>query len=278
MSPNERRFGSRVGRMMTPEEYEAAWRARQNWVSPWKLVRENRLEEALEIFKKDRGETPPYKPGLGQVLMCAGQYELAADLFGEAIETPQKGFQIRSETDYAFLGTARWCLQDYPSAFRHWRGGINAPYAIGGICTQTPLLLFAGSVLRPDYHNRTEAEEILRTKLSDPRAGERTEHWPASLGKLVLGTIPKGAMAAWWVRTTPLYEVVMEHHRQWLTEFYDAVLALSCSKVTLQDFRASMRRLTEPSRFSDWELNQWELLMRSPEFYLAQFEGSQTGE
>jgi tetratricopeptide (TPR) repeat protein len=277
MSSGDKRFGSRVGRMVTPEEYEAAWRARQNFVSPWKLVRENRLEEALEIFKKDRGETPPYKPGLGQVLMCAGQYEHAARHFAESIGISKK-LSTRSETDYAFLGAACWCLHDHSSALRHWRGGINEPYAIGGICTQTPLLLFAGSVLHPDYYNRADAEEILRAKLSSARAGERTEHWPASLGKFVLGGIPKEVMAAWWVRTTPLYEVVMERQRQWLTEFYEALLDLGCCKSTLQEFRLSMRRCTNQPAFADWELDQWEILMKMPEFYIARFEASQASE
>lgn len=262
---------------MTPEDYEAAWRARQNWVSPWKLVRESRIEEAIEIFNKDRGETPPYKPRLGQVLMYTGQYELAAHQFEELIGIPKK-LPMRSEDDYAFLGAARWCLHDYSSAFRHWRSGISAPYASAAICIRTPLLLFAGSILHPEHYARAEAEEILRTKLSSSRGRARMEHWPACLGKLVLGTIPKEAMAAWWVRTTSLYEVVMERHRQWLTDFYDAVLGLGWCKFTRQDFRVSMRRCSEQSCFSDWELNQWELLMRSPEFYIARFEGSQTGD
>ena len=277
MTPNEQRFGGRVSRMLTPEEHEAAWRARQNSVSPWKLVRENRIEEALETFKKDCGETPPYKPGLGQVLMYTGQYELAADLFAESIGIPEE-LPMRSETSYSFLGAARWCLHDVSSAFRHWSGGINAPYATGGICTQTPLLLLAGSILRPEHYNRAEAEEILRKNVTDPRAGKRTEHWPASLCKFVLGELPKEAMAAWSVRTTSLYEVVVERHRQWLIEFYDAVLDLAHFKSTLSDFRVMMRQSTEQSCLSDWELNQWELLMRHPEFYIARFEGNQTGE
>jgi len=68
-------------------------------------------------------------------------------------------------------------------------------------------------------------------------------------------------MAAWWVRTTPLYEVVLERHRQWLTDFYKAVLDLGSCKFTLREFLASMRQYTEQSGFSDWELNQWELLI-----------------
>lgn len=139
-------------------------------------------------------------------------------------------------------------------------------------------MLFAGSFLHPEFYARSEAEEILRAKLSSTRGKARMEHWPACLGKLALGTIPKEAMAAWWVRTTPLYEAVQEHHRQWITEFYDAVLDLGCRKFTLQDFRASMRKRTQQSRFSDWDLDQWEGLMRTPEFYIARFEGSLAGD
>lgn len=273
MAPKGREFGSRVSRMLRPEDYEAIWRARQNRVSPWKLVRENRIEEALEAFRENRGDTPPYKPGLGQVLMCAGQYELAANQFAESIGVP-KELPVRSETDYAFLGAARWCLQDYSSAFKDWRGGIDAPYAAGGLCTQTPLLLLAGSILRPEHYSRADAEEILRKKMADPRAGERTEHWPASLCKFVLGAIPKEAMAAWWIRTTSLYEVVTERHRLWRTEFYEAVLDLGQGRLTTRDFRLLMKKRTQQSSFTDWELDQWEYLMRAPEFYVARFEGA----
>ena len=273
MAQDEQQLGSRARRLLTPEDYEAAWYARQNWVSPWKLVRENRIEDALESFRKNRGDTPPYKPGLGQVLMCTGQYELAVHHFAESIGMP-KELPMRSETDYAFLGAARWCLHDYSSAFKDWHRGINAPYATGGLCSETPLLLLAGSILRPEHYNRAEAEETLRKKMADPRAGERTEHWPASLCKFVLGTIPKEAMAAWWIRTTSLYEVVMERHRLWRTEFYAAVLDLGYGRLTTRDFRLSMKERTQQSSFTDWELDQWEYLMRAPEFYIARFEAT----
>jgi len=85
-------------------------------------------------------------------------------------------------------------------------------------------------------------------------------------------------MAAWWVRTTPLYEVVTQRHRQWIAAFYEEVLDLGRCKFTLRDFRVSMRQRTDQSSFTDWELDQWELLMGKPEFYIARFEGSQESE
>jgi len=66
---------------------------------------------------------------------------------------------MRSETEYAFLGVAHWCLHEYSSAFNHWRDGINAPYATGGICTQTPLLMLAGSILYPEHYGRAEVKK-----------------------------------------------------------------------------------------------------------------------
>ena len=150
---------------------------------------------------------------------------------------------------------------------------MNAPYATSGICIETPLLLIAGSILRPEHTSSADAEETLRKKMADPRAGERIEHWPASLCKFVLGGIPKEAMAAWWIRTTSLYEVVMERHRLWRTEFYEAVLDLGHGRLTARDFRLLMKERTQQSSFADWELGQWENLMRTPEFYVARFEG-----
>lgn len=272
MAEREVRYGPRIAKVLSPEDYLESYRRRENWVSPWHLVRENRIEEALEIFRKDLSKGPEYGIGMGQVLMRTGQYEAAIQHFEEAIGIPKR-LPMRNESAYAFLGAARWCLGDYASAFQHWRNGINAPYAVGGICTETPLLLVVGSILRPDLFARTEAERILKSKVINPPAGKLTEHWPACLGKLVLGTIPKEAMAAWWVRTTNLYEAVMELDRPWLTHFYETALDLGGGRIATADFIVSMRQTTDESTFSDWGLAHWEHLMRRAEFYIARFEG-----
>ena len=244
--------------------------------NPWKLLRNNQITEALALFetKRAREKPPSYKRGLGEALLWTEQYESAAEHFAQSIEITKK-FRMRSEGDYAYLGVARWCLGDFVVAATHWKAGVKAPYAIGGICTQTPLLLLTASVLNPDSFLRSEAEQILRTKLSDPRAGELTEHWPASLGKLAVGTISKEAMAAYWVRTTNLYEVVFEPERQWVTAFYEAVLDLGSGNMRTGEFRRLMRQRTAPSDFSEWELENWMHLVWSPEFYIARFEGRQ---
>lgn len=205
MAENEVRHGTRIAKEFSPEDHLAAYRRRENYVSPWKFLRENRIDEGLELFRKGDSMAPPCGTGLGQALMWVRQYELAVDHFERSIGIPKK-LPTRNETLYSFLGAARWCLGDFSAAFRDWQGGVNAPYATGGICTETPLLLVAGSILRPEHQDRGKVEEILRKKLSGPRAGQRTEHWPGCLGKFVLGKIPKEAMSAWWVRTTGLYE------------------------------------------------------------------------
>lgn len=278
MAERESTHGHRMAKTLSPEEYReqylALQRRRENWISPWQLLRENRVEEAFEVFRKNRREITVHGVRVGQALMWTGQYELATRQLEESVGISKK-LPMRSESAYAFLGAAHWCLENYVSAFRYWRAGISAPYATGGVCTQTPLLLIAGSILQPGLFSRAKAEDILRSKLSDPRAGTRTEHWPASLGKFVLGTVPKEAMAAWWVRTTRLYEVVMERDRPWLTAFYEAVLDLGAGRLTRTEFRRFMRQRTDQSIFKDWELDPWEHLMLVPEFYIARFEGSQ---
>jgi hypothetical protein len=181
-----------------------------------------------------------------------------------------------SEDDNAFLGVARWCLQDYVAASDQWRKGTKAPYAKGGICTQTPLLLIAGSILRPGLLARAEAEEILRSKLLDHRTLERAEHWPATLGRMVLGTIPKEAMAAYWIGNLGHSdsEKRIMPDRQWLTAFYDAVLELGKGAMTVSDFRQLMHRSTAHSNFEGWALEDWRYLISNPEFYVARFEGA----
>src|SRR5208337_3922854 len=55
MAPNERRFGSRGGRVVTPEEYEAAWRARQtgsrpgNWFVRTDLKQHSRFSKRIAV-------------------------------------------------------------------------------------------------------------------------------------------------------------------------------------------------------------------------------------
>jgi len=61
-------------------------------------------------------------------LMWCAQYEDAAAFYEKSIEVTKK-FRMRSEGDYAHLGSALWCLGDYESAVKRWNEGVNAPYA-----------------------------------------------------------------------------------------------------------------------------------------------------
>lgn len=237
---------------------------------PFQLLRDGRTEEALKLFRElhERQVWPGRTRGLGEALMWTGRYGLAVDLFEESIEINTK-FRMRSENDYALLGAAQWCLGNRQSAVKSWRTGIKAPYAIAGVKVQTPMLLIAASVIDPELQTRPEAEAILRSKLFHRTTGERSEHWPGSLGKFVLGGCPKEVMAAYWVRTTRLYEVVLEADRPWLTDFYETVLDFGAGKMTSGEFQVRIREGVNESRFLDWPLNNWYTLTGLPEFYVA---------
>jgi len=244
--------------------------------SAWELLRQNKTEQALTLFRRQhaREKPPSHKRGLGEALMWCGQYKEAAAYYEKSIEVTKR-FRMRSEGDYAHLGSALWCLGEHESAVKRWKDGVNAPYAVGGVCTQTPLLLFVASVLEPRIFRQSEAEELLKKKIRNPRIGSRAEHWPVTLGEYVLGTVPKEAMAAYWIRTTPYYEVMLESNRPWLTEFYEAILSLGGGG-SVTEFRMLMRHRTQKSIFSEWTLDDWMHLIWAPEFYIARYESSQT--
>jgi len=239
--------------------------------SPSTFMQHGDAERALLLSQERHAldRSPSSYLQLGISLLWIGDYEASAKHFERQIERKEKPI-IRSEGDYLYLGTARWCLADYPSAVDHWRAGINAPYAIGGVCTHSPLLLMLASILRSGVFDRNKAAEMLSKKVNDPRA----QYWPGTLAQYVAGFIDNEEVEASWVGNVSRYDKGVLADRKWLTAFYKALLELDRNGINENKFRQIMFSMVESSQFRSWRPAEFFNLTRHQEFYVARYEAS----
>lgn len=239
--------------------------------SPCDFMQHGDAEKALLLSKERHTleHSPSSHVQLGVAFLWSGDYEAATEHFVRQIEKTEKPV-IRSEGDYLYLGTARWCVADYTSAVKHWQAGIRAPYAIGGVCTHSPLLLMLASILRPGLFDRTKAEEMLSKKANDPRA----QYWPGTLAQYVAGLIDNDALEASWEGNISRYDKGVLPDRKWLTAFYKALLKLGHGGINESDFRQTLLSMVEPSQFQSWRSAEFFNLTRHQEFYIARYEAS----
>jgi tetratricopeptide (TPR) repeat protein len=220
---------------------------------------------ALSQERHSREHSPSSHLELGVALLWMDDYASAAQHFAQRIQEEPK---MRSEGDYLYLGTAQWCVGEYAAAAKTWQAGIKAPYAIGGVCTHSPLMLIVASILSPGLFDRAQAEEMLATKVRDPRAA----YWPGTLAQYVAGLIEDAALEASWVGNISRYEQGVLPDRKWLTTFYKALLELGRDGANKVDFRQFLQTMVEPSQFEPWSTMEFYELTRHQEFYIARHE------
>jgi len=237
--------------------------------NPCYWMQQGDAERALALSQErhTREHSPSSHVQLGVALMWNEDYERATDYYLKAIEAAEKSLG-NSEDDFLFLGVARWCVEDYASAVTYWKAGINARYAIGGVCAHSPLMLILASILRPGSFERAQAEEVLATKVEDPR----TQYWPGTLAQYVAGLIDNAALEASWVGNISRYEQSVLPDRKWLTSFYKALLKLGRGGINKADFRQLLQKMAEPSQFQSWKPLEFFYLTRHQEFYIARHE------
>ena len=238
-----------------------------NMDNPWHLLQSDRVDEALALLRERylRQPTPGASMALGAALMWAREYAAVRDHLQGSLQKAKR-LRMGSEEEYALLGTAAWCMDDHASAIRHWRAGKTAPYAVLGVCIHSPMLLFVASVLRPELPLNTDAilDEI-REKLADPR----TKIWPGTLGQFVAGLTNLEAVQSSWIGTREQNEKAIYLNSRWKTDFYGELMDLYEGRVTLPQFNAAMKRLTDPSSFTTWDEDAFIDLLRFSEFYIA---------
>lgn len=238
--------------------------------NPWRLFQAGKGEEAVSLLRERymRNPTPGSSFSLGAALMWTEQYVAAHKHFHASLEKA-KQLRMDSEKDYAFLGAAEWCVENYVSAIEHWQAGRTAPYAVLGVCIQTPMLLFIASTLRPELAlNSDSIIGELREKLTDPRTGM----WPGTLAQFVAGLTSIEAVQSSWIGTREQKEKGIYLDSRWKTDFYRELLSLHKGHSTVQRFKEAIARLTAPDSFTDWDEDAFVHLLRFPEFYIARIE------
>lgn len=188
--------------------------------SPWDLLRCGNADQGLTMIRERYrlAPSPSNIMALGVSYMWVGDYKAASQHFQYSIQTdktPGEGY-------FGFTGAAEWCLENYSTAVQHWRAGLKAPYAAGGVCIHSPMLLLLASILRPGLFPRREAEELLTQKAKDPRL----KFWPGTLGQFIAGQIHEAALEASWLGNIARNVRGVMPQAKWLTEFYKVVLTL----------------------------------------------------
>ncbi len=229
------------------------------------LMRGSKTEQAegLRLTREEYAEDPGSGSSameLGVTLMWHGQYVEAWEHFHSIIETdPRVG-----DGDYGMAGVAKWCLGEPEEAVSQWQAGLKAPYSRTPFGVYMGLLLFFASVVRPEVFDQNEARSLLREKLADPRSNK----WPGTIAKLVLGQISEEELQrSCQSRTSKETDGYV-----WKTDFYRHVLAYD--RMTPLAFADSMRKLTDTEQ-PQWQENDvfgWRIWCE--EFFLARFEGA----
>jgi hypothetical protein len=248
---------------------------------PWKLLQSGDFADAVAIFRDRCSSTrgPGRKRGLGEGLMWAGDYSTAADHFRDAIarDAKHQGYNASNEEDFAFLGAAEWCSEDYEAAIKAWSEGIKAIGSIGGGRTHCPLLLLLSSILRPQLYRRERAERILLIlfkRLNSRYAGG----WPASEARFAAGLIDEKALEASWPSTPPLNIRLLGPEGEWKRDFYKAARDLAAGIISIEDAKQTWRSLSERSRYGSGEVKDFYSIISTPEFFIADHECTRSPE
>jgi hypothetical protein len=229
----------------------------------WKALQRGDLEQGLTLMQESFDSTPSPSTlvTLGLGYLWAKKYEAAWNHFQDWMHR----YQVSMEVYLALAGVARWCLDDTTAASESWKLGLRAQYVdmAGGI--ESPLLLWVGSILRPNDTLRREAAQILGDKVKDPKA----RNWPGALAQFVLNQIDESSL---YERSKERLSGKTPPRSRWVIAFYKHVRELERGGLDAGDFKQMMRGLVDISA-PEWSEEQDFLqLVRNVEFYIARHE------
>lgn len=248
-------------------DYELKPENEKDWTIPWGLLRSGDVEKGLAILREefDRLPAPSETLSLGVGYMWAGMYEVASQHFTAAAHSKR----TPSEKLFGFAGAAEWHLENKAIAVKLWQEGLKAPYAVGGVCSQPPMLLFAASVLQPGSFSKQDAEGLIASASERVRA-----KFQAALGRFLLGQIEEKDVEPYWVDYVEKYVRGEVPYLKWLTEFYKNVLSLSRDEQLMNTFRSRMHSITDTSTREWSDMRSFVSLLGQPEFFIARSEAS----
>jgi tetratricopeptide (TPR) repeat protein len=146
-----------------------------NTYGAWQLMKEGRLEEALEALP-----TPDHAPSLSNRGLCL----LLMNRFHEALEVFQRAQALQPKTDgyCQDVGVVLWRLGRSSDAIDMWRQGLKATYrdAAGGV--ETPAILFFAASRLKDPSLEKEARRWLKTRWKPALA----TLWPGPIAGFLL--------------------------------------------------------------------------------------------
>lgn len=160
------------------------------WLRPWEVLRSGDVERGLRLL----GEYSERHPGPHTLIalgyLWTGQCETASARFRAAAHSKM----TPNEDMFGYAGAAEWHLGNVPDAVNLWKEGMKAPYAAGGVCTRTRMLLLTSSILRPGSFPRSDAEAELRDAVERIRL-----KWVAALGRFLLGETDEKSLEPLWL-------------------------------------------------------------------------------
>jgi hypothetical protein len=230
---------------------------------PWHQLRAGEFKAGLKQLHTNYVEDPSASSimELGVAYLWASEYETAWEFFWKSIaEYPESlsGF-------YGMAGTSRWCLGDVPKAVQLWSAGLDAQMAdTNGLGIHLPLLLWMTSILKPGCFSRGSAEKLLKVRVKD----RRVITWPGPIAQWVLGEIGEAELIA----LTLDDDTVETHDKEWLTNFYQAVIHYGKSRCS--KFLESIQKLTDTTRPEWADADFFLARMWSEEFFIARHEAS----
>jgi hypothetical protein len=231
----------------------------------WTLIRRGDVEGGLAHMHKAFVDTP--NPStlvtLGLGYLWTERYEDACFLLEDWMRT----YGTIMEIYLAFVGVARWCLDDPTAATESWMRGLDAQQVdmAGGM--ESPLLLWVSSVLREERTIQRKALQVLAEKVKDPKV----RHWPGPLAQFVLGQIDEERLDECSVERTGQR---ITPRRAWQVEFYKLALGMQQAHLTPLEFDTMMKAKLLNSVLELSGIEDFLQLVRNPEYYLARHEAS----
>ena len=135
------------------------WESAMENLSPWRLSRQGHTDEGLRQIRVAYAE----KQSLPNVLQLGLAYLWLEDFRAawEHFDSLNRQKPKFAAVFYQLAGTAKWCLDQHGDAVAQWRLGCKCGYtdAAGGV--ESPLLLFAASVIDPASCPHHEPAELL---------------------------------------------------------------------------------------------------------------------
>jgi hypothetical protein len=251
-------------------------------MTEWEMLRNGREDEALRILQeKYEGDfCASTVVSLGVGYMWSRQYTAAFGLFQQYLDSQLiRKTKMQGDGDYAFLGSAMWCLGEFQRAVEVWKSGLKAPYSAGGVSVGLPILLLHASALRPQEFSREYAEKLLDNRIEKAwRKG-----WPLPVSKYLRGILDEAELEeAWRGPLSPNGLGILSQQEwqvdlyRWECAFHESFVRLTDGKDSILAFRTRMRTLADTSR-PEWATEkQFAHLIRTPKFYLARCEAEAT--